>query len=101
MPGALDKQGLAARTIGIAAIAVNVPFINVMQSDFAGNLPREVQCLRRSRWFILQLEVGMKRREGQRHFRPEMLANPLGQFARFRASIVELWDHQVGELEPE
>ena len=49
----------------------------------------------------MQLEVGMKRREMQRHFRPEMLENPLSEFARFRGIVVERGDHQVGDLEPD
>src|SRR5580700_4634235 len=71
-----------------------------MQTDFESNLASGMQSLRRRARLILQLKVGMKRREMQWHFGPQMLEHPFGKLSRFRASVIQRWNDQIGYLKP-
>src|SRR5712692_11758543 len=101
VPRALDEQSAAARATGVRAIAVNIALINVVQTDFASDLPGAVKRFRGRARLIAELEVGMKRGEVQRNVGPQMLQNPLRQLARLRGTVVQRGAHQVGDLEPD
>ena len=101
MPGSADQERLTLRAVRMCAIAVDISLVNVMESHRARDLAGAMQRFGRRARLVLQFEIGMKRREVQRHIGAEMLQNPFRQFARLRRIIVQRRDHQVGDLEPD
>ena len=71
-----------------------------MQAGFLRDLPCAVQRFRRSSRLVAQFEIGMKRGEVQRHVGTQVHQNPFGQLARLRRIVIQAWNHQVGDLEP-
>ena len=63
-------------------------------------LARAMQRLRRGGRLVVQLEVGMKRGEVQRHIVAQILQHPVAQLFEFRVAVVQRGDDQVGDLEP-
>src|SRR3989442_1258664 len=59
MPGTADEQRAAMGAACVRAVAIDIPFIHIMQPSFTRNLPRAVQRFRRSVRLIAELEVGM------------------------------------------
>src|SRR5579863_490452 len=84
----------------VAAIAENISFVDVVQTNFPRNFARTMQSFRRSARLILQFEIGMKRGEVQWNIRAEILQNPFGEFARFVFVVVQRGNHQIGDFEP-
>src|SRR5258706_5099510 len=72
-----------------------------MQPGFPSNLPCEMQSFRRSLRLVAKLEVGMKSGEVQRHVGSEVRQNPFGKFVRLRGVIIQGWNHQIGDFEPD
>ena len=76
MPRALNQQRATRRARSMRAIAVNIPFIHIMQASIerdrraackvSGGVPR----------LVLQFKIRMKRGEMQRHIRPEIFKDP-------------------------
>ena len=93
VPGTFDEKLAALRTACVRCIAKNISFVDVMQSNFASDLARAVQCFGRRARFVAQFEIGMKRGEVQRNVGAEMVQNPLGEIARFRFVVVQSGDH--------
>src|SRR6266403_3357897 len=92
MPGTANEQFLALRTIGVRAIAVDISFIDVAQAHVERDLARMIKSLGWRSWLVLQLEVRVKRREMQRHIRPQMSQNPFGKLTRFCWIIIQGWN---------
>src|SRR5215475_484024 len=67
VPGPLNQNVAASRTIGISCLAEDISFINEMQACFQCDLPCAVQCFRWSLRLVTQFEIRMKRREMQRN----------------------------------
>ena len=76
MPGAPDEQFSAFWTTGVRAVAVNIAFIDIVQTHFARNGTRSMESLRRRARLVLQLEIRMEGSEVQRHVRAEMGQDP-------------------------
>lgn len=93
VPRALDQKSAAVRTVRVAAVAENISFVDVVESDFAGDFPRAMQRLRRSARLVLQLEIGMERSEMERNIWAEMFENPFGEFARFVFVVIQRGNH--------
>ncbi len=101
MPGTADEQFLALRTICVRTFAVDVSFIDVAQAHVERDLACMIKSLGWSSWLVLQLEVRVKRSEMQRHIRPQMSQNPFGKLSRLCRIVIQGWNHQVGDLEPD
>src|SRR5690242_17301719 len=82
VPRAADYERAAGRAAGVRAVAMDVPFIDVVQSHFAGDGAGGMQSFRGRPGLIAQLEVRMKRREVQWDVRSEMRENPFGKGPR-------------------
>ena len=101
MPGAANKNLAAAGTIRVGRVAVDIAFVDVMKSRIESNSPRGVERLRGRPGLVSQLEVGMKRREVQRHIRAEMLQNPVGELPDFARVIVQRGNQEIRDLKPD
>src|SRR2546425_6518909 len=101
VPGSADQERLTLRAVRMCAIAVDISLVNVMESHRARDLAGAMQRFGRRARLVLQLEIGMKRREVQRHIGAEMIQDPLRQLARLRRIVVQRGDHQVRDLEPD
>src|SRR5690348_2323698 len=93
VPGALDQQRVAFGAASIATIADNISFVDVMQSNFAGDRARAMQSFRRRARLVLQFEIRMKRGEVQRNVGAEIFENPFGERARFVFVVVQCGNH--------
>ena len=60
VPGAPDEQRATVGAACVRTIAVDVPFVYVMQPSILRNLPRAVERFRRCSRFVAKLEVRMK-----------------------------------------
>src|SRR5260370_18079588 len=67
VPGAADEQRAAAWAAGVRAVAVDIPFIHIVQAGFPRDLSCAMQCFRRSLRLVAELEIRMKSGEVQRN----------------------------------
>src|SRR6266702_6963458 len=89
VPGTADQSAPALWARGVCPTGKDIALVDVMQSHFAGDGAGAMQRFRRCARLILQLEIGMKGGEVQRHVRPEMFENPFRELTRFARIIVE------------
>src|SRR5438445_1049738 len=101
VPGTADHSAPALWARGACPTGKDIALADVMPSDSAGDGAGAMQRFRRCARLILQLEIGMKGGEVQRHVRPEMFENPFRELTCLGRIVVERRDHEVGNLEPD
>ena len=89
VPRPANQNLAAAGTVRVRSVAVNIAFVNIVQSGFERDFPRGVKRFRRSARLVAQLEIRMKCGEMQRNIRTEMLQNPIGKLTNFTRVIVQ------------
>src|SRR5262249_62190333 len=78
VPIALDEPRAAARAEGLLAFGiVHVPDVAVANAPRAGDRARAAERRGRRSRAVHHLEIGMERREVQRHVRAEMFEKPV------------------------
>jgi len=92
VPGAADERCVARGANCVFGAAVDVAFVDEVQSGFAGNLVRHVQSCRRSRRLVLQFEIWMKCSEVDGNVRSDIFKNPIGEAADFSRIVIQSRD---------
>src|SRR5580765_91313 len=101
MPGTPDQQLATLRAGRTSAITEDISFVYVVKSRFEGDSPCAVKSLWRRPRLVLQLEIGMERREVQGHVGPKMRQYPFGKLASFRGVVVQRRNDQICNFKPD
>ena len=73
----------------MSRVAEDIPFVDVVQTNFAGDGTGRVQRFRRGSGLVVQFKIGMERGEVQRNVRAKMLEDPFRELARFSRIVIQ------------
>src|SRR3984893_5497658 len=99
VPGAADQERAARWTRRVRAVAVDIAFVDVMQTHLKGSRTGHVKRFGRSARLVAQLEIRMEGGEMKRDIRTEVLKNPFGKLAGFGRRIVQGGDEEIRDVE--